>query len=467
MDGFKDDEETRMSLTFARKFDPFIKERPICVMARGVLENLFNADRIDALFERTAQVQYTRELAFSSMVDLMGQVVLGTQPSVHAAYQAQAEKIGVSDQAVYDKLSHVEPDVSAELVRDSARQAESVIRKLDGALPPLLKGYRTRIVDGNHLSASEHRIRELRRTWAAPLPGSILVVLNRELMLAREVFLCEDGHAQERTLLGEVLATVQPGDLWMADRNFCTAGFVTGIDARGGSLVIRQHSNVQGELTGSCKYKGKSKTGKVYEQKICITDTQGKMFTLRRITVKLNRKTRNGDGELHLLTNLPVHAAGAQKVAELYAQRWTIETMFQELTETLTCEVKALGYPKAALFGFCLALLAYHAVSVIKAALRTVHGRETVQQNVSGYYLSLELAQTYQGMMVAIPPSNWKVFRDLTPAALAKVLKRLAAHANLRRYQKHPRGPKKPPPKRSKYKNGGHVSTARLIAMRD
>jgi hypothetical protein len=50
--------------------------------------------------------------------------------------------------------------------------------------------------------------------------------------------------------------------------------------------------------------------------------------------------------------------------------------MFQALTETLTCEVNTLGYPKAALFGFCLALLAYNAVAVLKAAVRAVHGRE-------------------------------------------------------------------------------------------
>ena len=88
-----------MSLTLGKVFKPFIEERPICVMARGVLENLLNPVRIDALFERTAEVQYTRDLLFSSVVDLMGQVVLGVQPSVHAAYQAQAEMIGVSDQA--------------------------------------------------------------------------------------------------------------------------------------------------------------------------------------------------------------------------------------------------------------------------------------------------------------------------------------------------------------------------------
>jgi len=455
-----------MSLTFGGVFRPFVEERPICVMARGVLENLFNPGRIDELFERTAEVQYTRELVFSSVVDLMGQVVLGVQPSVHAAYQAQAEKIGVSDQAVYDKLNHVELGVSAELVRDSARQAAPVIRTLRGELPPLLKGYRTKILDGNHLSASEHRIEELRRTWAAPLPGKILVVLDQELMLASDVFLCEDGHAQERSLLDEVLESVQLGDLWIGDRNFCTIDFMIGIAARPSTFIIRQHGQLKGTLVGRRRSRGKTGTGRVYEQEIRITDSQGKTLTLRRITVKLKEPTRDGDTEIHLLTNLPAGDASARKVAELYAKRWTIETMFQELTETLTCEVNTLGYPKAALFGFCLALMAYHAVSVIKAALRAVHGRETVEKDISAYYLSLEISQTYDGMMIAIPAPRWEVFGKLTPSELARVLKDLAANVNLRRYQKHPRGPKKPPPKKSKYKNGGHVSTAKLIAMR-
>ena len=47
-------------------FAPFVKERPICVMARAVLERLLDAPRLDAMFARTAQQQYTRELLFSS-----------------------------------------------------------------------------------------------------------------------------------------------------------------------------------------------------------------------------------------------------------------------------------------------------------------------------------------------------------------------------------------------------------------
>src|SRR5207249_522347 len=81
----------KMSIALGKVFEPFVEQRPICVMARGVLEHLFNAERIDALFARTAEVQYTRALLFSSVVDLMGQVVLGVQPSVLAAYQAKVD----------------------------------------------------------------------------------------------------------------------------------------------------------------------------------------------------------------------------------------------------------------------------------------------------------------------------------------------------------------------------------------
>jgi hypothetical protein len=377
-----------MAISLGKVFEPFVAQRPICVMARGVLENLFNAERIDALFARTAEVQYTREWLFSSVVDLMGQVVLGVQPSVHAAYQAQAAQLGISDQAIYDQLRQVELCVAAELGRDAARQAAPVIGALQAELPPLVPGYRAKILDGNHLAASEHRLEALRHTWAAPLPGQILVVLDQQRRLASEVVLCEDGHAQERSLLGQVLPLVAPDDLWIADRNLCTVDLLFGIAARGGCFVIRQHGQLKGTVIGARQLKGAIDTGKVYEQKIGLVNAQGATLTLRRLTVALPEPTRDGDTAIHVLSNVPRQTASAQKLAESYGKRWTIATMLQELTETLTCEVNTLGYPKAALFGVCLALMAYNAVAVMKAALRAVHGCEKVLQDLSAYYLA-------------------------------------------------------------------------------
>ena len=230
-------------------FAPFVKERPICVMARAVLERLLDAPRIDALFARTAERQYTRELLFSSLVQLMSEVVLGVHPTVHAAYQANKAAIGVSTTALYNKLDRVETGVSAALVRDSAALAEPVVKALRASHPRWLPGYQIKVLDGNHLSSTEHRLKELRGTWAAPLPGQALVVLDQQRMLITDVLLSEDGHAQERRLIAEVLQHVKEDDLWIEDRNFCTLGLMFGMARRGAAFVVRQHGQVQGELS--------------------------------------------------------------------------------------------------------------------------------------------------------------------------------------------------------------------------
>lgn len=209
----------------------------------------------------------------------------------------------------------------------------------------------------------------------------------------------------------------------------------------------------------------------VFEQPLEITDNQGgtgqpRTRTVRRITVKLNQPTRDGDRELHILTNLTSGEASAAKVADLYARRWTIEVVFLEMQQTLACEINTLGYPKAALFAFCIALMLTNAVSMLKESLRAVHGVHTIDDEVSPYYLSLEIQKTYDGMMVQIPAPHWNVFTNMTIAQFAKCLLELAGKIDLSRYPKSKRGPKKPPPNRSQYHNGGHLSTFRLLAER-
>ena len=66
-------------------FAPFLEKAPLCVMTRLSLECLFEPKRLDALFRRTAQQQYEKELLFSQVVELMMAVVLRVHPSVYAA----------------------------------------------------------------------------------------------------------------------------------------------------------------------------------------------------------------------------------------------------------------------------------------------------------------------------------------------------------------------------------------------
>lgn len=444
----------------------FEKRAAHAVMARATLANILAPEKMDAIFEANAQRQRNEELLFSTVADIMAAVACRIRPSVHAAYQDRVDELGVTAKAVYDKLQGVETAVSRAVVRDTALQMAAIIEKTKGTLPELLPGYRIKIADGNHLRRTERRIAELREINGAPLPGHAVAVLDPRLGLVIDVIPCEDGHAQERTLLPELLETVEPRDLWITDRNFATMNFLMTIAARRAYFVVRQHGAcLRYELIGKQKQVGHTDTGIVYEQAMCIWDEEGNEKKIRRITVHLYEATRDGDVEIHILSNLPKRVT-AFRIAELYGKRWKIETAFQEVAENLHGEVVTLGYPKAALFGFCMALLAYNVLSVIKAAMRTAHGVEKIEEELSIYYVADEVAQTYRGMEIAVPMSYWeKRYSGLTAAQMARELVRIAKGVNLRRYRKHKRGPKKPANHFNK-KNRPHVSTARILAAR-
>jgi hypothetical protein len=212
----------------------------------------------------------------------------------------------------------MELGVSDALVRHSFERAEPVNRKLRATEASWLPGYKVRILDGLHLGATEHRIDELRRTWAAPLPGKALVVFDQAKGLVRDVFLTEDGHAQERRLIGRVLEIVERGELWIADRNFCTLPLMFAMHRQGACVILRQHGQLEGRLIGRRRRVRKTETGILYEQAIAVLEPgSGEELVLRRITVELNRPTRDGDTEIHILSNLPAEAAAAEKLAEL------------------------------------------------------------------------------------------------------------------------------------------------------
>lgn len=263
-----------------------------------------------------------------------------------------------------------------------------------------------------------------------------------------------------------VYASIETGDVWIADRNFCIVEFTCGISSRGAFFVIREHKKYPFQPLGKEKYIGKIETGTVYEQPILVSDESGREHTFRRIRIKLKQQTRDGDMEIFIVSNLPKRTASAKTVGRLYRDRWTIETAFQHLAEHLNSEINTLGYPRAALFGFCVTLVVYIIISVIKAAIGSVHGVDVIEQQLSGYYVANEISGIYPGMMIAIENDDWHVFRQMTQSELAKVLKKLAAKVKLSKFKKHPRGPKKPQPKRKSNKSKPHVSTAKLLKQR-
>jgi hypothetical protein len=445
-------------------FERFVKKSPISVMARATMEHALTDAAVDELFSRHADQQYTRELLFSSVVDLMGVVVSKVQPSIHAAFQAVAETLPVSITAVYDKLNGVEPKITGALVRHTAARLEPVVVATGGQLPGLIPNYRVRILDGNHLAATQRRLDVLRGSIAGPLPGHSLVILDPALMLATHMIPCEDGHAQERSLTPEILNLVEADDVWVADRNFCTTALLFGIAKREGFFVIRHHANMTLLSSGTPRKRRRTDTGEVFEQTVTVEDSTGQTMEVRRISLRLDKPTRDGDLELSILTNLPTGTVTPATIVAVYRKRWTLETLFQSLTQMLEGEIDTLAYPRAALLGFGVALATYNILSTVQAALRAAFGVEKVQADVSGYYIANEVRGTALGMSIAIDDVAWHTFQTLDPANFARQMLRWASLVQLRKFKRHPRGPKAPVPKRTRFADKTHVSTARLLA---
>lgn len=440
----------------------FLQQRPYCVLVRATLERMLSPTWLDQVFREHATQQYERELLFSSLVEVMARVVTRIEPSVLSAYRALREKLGVSDEAVYQKLRLVEGAVSEALLRDSLVMAQEVLDQLNACDRSWVSGKRVKILDGIICKRHSVGLPNCERCGMRHCRVA-LVVWDQPSRLVENVFLTEHGLASERSLLSVVLETVAAGDVWIADRNFCTLGFLLGLAARKARFVIRQHGQLQGIPQGERRSAGQTAHDEpLWEQDVTIAH-DGESRTIRRITVELKTPTRDGDRVLHIFSNLTPREASAAKVAELYGRRWTIEVVFLELQTALRCEVKTLGYPRAALFAFCVALVLQNAFSLLHGSLRCVHGSQRVDEEVSGVLLSQELQKTYEGMLVQIPADRWQELSRLTTRKFATLLKRWVATMDLSRYRKTPRGPKKPPPKKTPRSKSGRVSAAVIL----
>lgn len=443
-------------------FEKFVRESPVSVMARGLMERVFAPERMDKLFETHAKVQYQQDLLFSSLVDLMSLVVCGIQKSVHAAYKARACDLIVSTTALYNKLCGVELGVSQALVRETARDLQLLIQTMGGEQPSPLPGYRLRIVDGTCLAATDHRLDAIRSFAAKALPGKAVVVLDPLSKLVIDIILCLDGHAQERSLFDDLLSLVQPNDVWIGDRNFCTAKFLFTITSQKAIFVIRQHGSLGWREVSTLRALGQTDTGKLFEQEVEIS-YEGKLLKCRRILLKLFNPTRDKEWEIAILTTLPQDHANAAKIAELYRNRWTLETLFQTVTENFNGEIKTLAYPKAALFSFSMALATSNILATLKAALGSVHGVGKIDACLSDFYLVDEIQGTYRGMMIAIGAVNWQIFRTFSDDQMVLVLQQIATQVELKRFLKATRGVKKKREPLIVDRKHRHVSTARLL----
>ncbi len=434
------------------------------LMTQMVMQRLLDPTILDEIFAKHRGSQYEHELLFPVLVELMVAVVFGFSPSVHKSWSKRKEQAGVAVSAVYQKLKNVSPGLCAALVEQMAQRASSWIASMGGTRPALLPGHRVCILDGNHLAATERRIKPLRDSAAGPLPAVAVVAYNPDLDLPIHLVGDLDAYTQERALLGTVLTWVKAGDCWIGDRLYCVRWWLQDLADKNAFFVVRQHGNLTVQVVSERKPRGKSKDATFFEEDVEVVGEEGRKFRMRRIVVVLKDPTKHDEREILLLTNLPTDVADAAKVASLYRKRWSIEGAFHRIEALLQSELAPLGYPAAGLFGFSLALVAYQVLAVLEGVLRAEHGAAKVDEELSMHSMVEEIVSVWGGMMVLMPTEVWEEYGRLSQPEWEKELRRLGKRVDLSAHKKSKRKDKPAGPKAKKrFTKRPHISTYRAL----
>src|SRR5689334_22711345 len=184
-------------------------------MTRLALDWILDSTPLDRILREVADGQCEREFALQHFVEVMLDVACGFRPTPRAAFLRRGLERVASISAFYRKLGRMELAVTEEIVRHTAISARRLIRAAGGLSTEPIPGYPARVIDGNVLAGTEHRIEPLRTTWSAGLPGMSLAVFEPASGLIADLILQEDAHTQERAPFDRI--PIDPGNLYVAD----------------------------------------------------------------------------------------------------------------------------------------------------------------------------------------------------------------------------------------------------------
>ncbi|HWE37597.1 MAG TPA: transposase [Isosphaeraceae bacterium] len=429
------------------RIETAIEVSPLSVLARGVLEWACPHAFFEQTFDRECRPrQWNRELTISAIAWLMLQVVAGVRRSVFAAFQADraaaAPTILATAAALYAKYGRIDPRYTAAVVRASVRRMHDLLTA--AGVGPLAgwEGYRVTILDGTDLGGTEHRLRPLRRTRAAGLPGRFVVAYDPATGPVVDAAAGEDAYTSERERARPILAAAEPGQSFVADRHSCTTEILLAIlDARAHFVIREQSNDLRWRPLEEPRAIGRAEGGAVAEQAIAVEDTEtGEVRRLRRIILTLDAPTAAGETTIVLLSDL--WDVAAARLCALYRERWTIECHLALVKVVLRGEVETLGRPRAALLAMGLAPVAANAPAVVKQAVRVTHGAAEFEK-LSGSYPADEVAGGDRAVDVLVAAAEWRALGTAPAGRSWRWCLEVAARVRTGGLHKHPRGPKR------------------------
>jgi len=431
---------------------------------RWVAEPLF----LLSVFTRHRGLGYEKEISFGVLVQLLADALLEHQGSGRKSFERGREQglLTASVQAMDQKLSRVPLGLSEAWLAESTARLRPVYPEA-ARLPvsPALQGLEVIIVDGKAIKRVANRLKPLRGRKGGVLGGKALVALELRSGVVVAMATHADGETNEAKLVPALVPPVREQvagrRLWVADRQFCDlpqpAAFATGED----HFLVRSHPQTPfcPDTTRPAQ-RGQEAQGRVWEQDwgwLGSTQAKRRRF-VRRLTLH-----RPGEETIMLLTDLlEATQVPAADLFDLYLARWSIERVFQQITEVFHLQTLIGTTPQGTVFQFAFCLLLYNLVQVVRAYVATAQARPV--PTISTELLFADVHRQLVAFTELVPAAQVEPLFPVLPteAALRAQLTRLLATVWTPRWLKAPPKKRKAPASRTPIR-GNQTSVFRLV----
>jgi hypothetical protein len=422
-----------------------------------------------SVFARHRERGYEKEISFGVLVQLIADALLEHQGSGKKSFERGREQgvLTASVQAVYQKLGRIPLGLSEAWLAESTARLRPVYPEAARLpMPPALRGFEVIIVDGKAIKRVAKRLKPLWGRKGGVLGGKALVALEVRSGVVVAMATHADGETNEAklvpALLPQVREQVAGSRLWVADRQFCDltqpAAFATGED----HFLVRYHPQTPFCPDGARPaQRGQDAQGRVWEQDwgwLGCERAKARRY-VRRLTLH-----RPGEETIILLTDLlDAGLVPATELLDLYLVRWSIERVFQQITEVFHLQTLIGTTPQGTVFQFAFCVLLYNLVQVVRAYVATAQARPA--PTISTELLFDDVHRQLVAFTELVPTEQVESVVPVLPteAELRAQLTRLLATVWTTRWLKAPAKKRKAPAPRTLIR-GNQTSVFRLVA---
>jgi len=423
-----------------------------------------------SVFARHRGQGYEKEISFGVLVQLIADALLEHRGSGKKSFERGREQglLTARVQAVYQKLSRVPLGLSeAWLAESTARLRPVYPEAARESVAQALRNLEVIIVDGKAIKRVAKRLKPLRGCKGGVLGGKALVALELRTGVVVAMATHADGETNEAklvpALLPQVREQVSGRRLWVADRQFCDLTQPAAFAQDDDHFLVRYHSKTPFYPDpAQPAQRGVDAQGRVWEQDwgwLGSEHAKQRRF-VRRLTLY-----RPGEETIILVTDLLDDTLfPALDLLDLYLARWSIERVFQQITEVFHLQTLIGTTPQGTVFQFAFWVLLYNMVQVVRAYVATAQARPV--PTISTELLFDDGHRQLVALTELVPAEQIEPLFPVLPTAdaLRVQLTRLLATVWTNRWLKQPAKKRTAPASRPPIR-GNQTSVFRLVAV--